>query len=285
MHFLSSKDRNNLKFRATLAVSGLFMAALVACNPIGNLTTLAPPPSLDTAQRPAAQPSAPAKAPVHFAYSGEAGPEKWATLAPEFEKCGSGQLQSPINIKHEALPPIQFDYKDTPLKIVNNGHTIQVNYAPGSKITVGDHSYELLQFHFHTPSENTLDGKAFAMELHLVHKDAAGKLGVVGVFLEEGSENATLKTIMSNLPKEENKEETVSGVMLNAGTFLPQTRDYYGFDGSLTTPPCSEGVDWRVLNTPVQVSKAQVEVFAEMFHGGNARPVQPLNNRNVQFSD
>lgn len=299
MKFSISNTNKKFNVLPLILAAGLSLTALSGCDRLGNLTTITPqsPPAATpgptTSATPAPTDSAtpapvvsasPAPAAVHFSYEGEAGPEHWATLSPAFEACGSGQRQSPINIK-QALPAIQFDYKDTTLKLVNNGHTLQVNYPAGSKITVGDHSFDLLQFHFHAASENTLDGKQFPMELHLVHRDSSGKLGVVGVFMEEGSENATFQAILNNLPKEENQEESFSAVTLNAASLLPQNHQYYGFDGSLTTPPCTEGVEWRVLSTPIQVSKAQVDAFLKLFHGGNARPVQPLNGRTVQRSE
>src|SRR5262249_23060476 len=150
--------------------------------------------------------------------------------------------------KKSDLPPIAFDYKPSPLKIVDNGHTVQVIYAPGSTITVEGKQYELAQFHFHKPSEEKINGKASDMVANLVHKDKDGKLAVVAVLLKAGGANPLIETLWKNVPKEKEKEREVQGVMVNAADLLPANRKaYYTFTGSLTTPPCSEGVTWFVL--------------------------------------
>lgn len=261
-----------------IGFSTFALASLAAC------ATNAPNTAAPEIEAPTEQEHAAEHDDSHFTYSGETGPEHWASLSAEFEKCGSGTVQSPINIKNINVSPIAFGYKDTPLTTLNNGHTIQVNYEPGSTIKIDEQSFELLQFHFHTPSENTLDGKAFDMEMHLVHQDANGKLGVVGVFFEKGIENPALKTILDHLPKEENKAETFSDMKINATSLLPKDQQYYGFDGSLTTPPCSEGVEWRVMKSPLQMSAAQLDTFHKLFHDNNARPTQPLNGREAEIS-
>ncbi|MCP4688107.1 MAG: hypothetical protein GY859_08660, partial [Desulfobacterales bacterium] len=173
-----------------------------------------------------------------------------------------------------------FDYRDSPLKIINNGHTVQVNMASGSHMQVGDHIYKLLQFHFHSPSENTWRGSPFAMEVHLVHKDDQGRLAVVGVFMERGRENPFIQTLWNNLPAGVGHEKTGGHVSVNAGELLPANGSYYHFTGSLTTPPCTEGVRWFVMKSPIQASAAQVERFVALI-GHNARPTQPLNGRSV----
>ena len=224
---------------------------------------------------------------VRFCYEGECGPAHWADLAPEFRLCGNGLSQSPINLyraKETNLPKLAIDYKATQLKIVNNGHTAQVNYASGSTLTVGNTKYRLLQFHFHTPSEHLKDGRIFPLEAHLVHVDDYGNLAVLGMFLKEGDRtNAFLKPIFDNLPKTEG-EVDVAGVDVNVKNLLPREREYYRYAGSLTTPPCSEGVTWMVLEESISVSKAQIEQFRAIFEG-NARPEQALNGRPIKFSD
>ena len=197
----------------------------------------------------------------HWSYDGEEGPTHWGDLKPDYSVCKLGQRQSPIDIrdaKKASLPPIQLNYKPSALKIINNGHTIQINYASGSFITVGDKRYELRQFHFHHPSEEQVKGKAYDMVIHLVHADSEGHLAVVAVLLKSGSANPLIRGLWENLPKLEGKEESVSGVEVNAAELLPKSLGYYTFDGSLTTPPCSEGVTWFVLQTPVEVSAHQV---------------------------
>jgi carbonic anhydrase len=223
----------------------------------------------------------------HWSYQGGSGPAKWSALEPEFKTCGIGKTQSPIDIRDDAtqkaqLQPIAFDYKPAPLHIIDNGHTVQVNYAPGSFITVQDHRYELQQFHFHKPSEEKINGKASDMVAHLVHKDSDGKLAVVAVLLKSGSPNALIATLWKNLPKEKNKEVDVPAVEINAADLLPADKAaYYTFTGSLTTPPCSEDVTWFVLKAPSSISKDEIARFARVYPM-NARPTQPLNGREVR---
>jgi carbonic anhydrase len=224
----------------------------------------------------------------HWSYSGETGPTSWSAMEKEFESCGIGKAQSPIDIRTATvrtadLPAIVFDYRPSPLAIIDNGHTVQVNYAPGSSITVDGTRYELAQFHFHKPSEEKIDGKSFDMVAHLVHKDAGGNLAVVAVPLARGSGNALVETLWKNVPSEKGKEARVQAVTINAADLLPAKRGYYTFQGSLTTPPCSEGVRWFVLQSPSTVSAEQVAAFGKLY-AMNARPVQPLNGREVAAS-
>jgi carbonic anhydrase len=223
---------------------------------------------------------------VHWGYGEHGGPAKWGELKPEFATCKTGKNQSPIDIKGAVaadLDPIAFDYKPAPLHIIDNGHSIQVNYPPGSTITVGGKSYELYQFHFHRPSEEKINGKAARMVVHLVHRDPQGNLAVVAVLLTNGKENPLVATLWSNLPKVKEKEVAVDGVTIDPAGFLPQDRSYYTFTGSLTTPPCTEGVAWYVLKMPTEVSRAQIDRFAKIYRN-NARPVQPLNDRPIKMS-
>lgn len=222
----------------------------------------------------------------HWTYSGAEGPVNWGAMSEEFKTCATGKSQSPIDISAAnvtTLSNIEVSYKPSPLTVVNNGHTIQVNYAPGSSINVGGKQFDLLQFHFHSPSENTVGGKAYDMEAHLVHKAADGQLGVIGVLMKAGSENAVIKTIWSNMPKEAGTVEKAD-VSVNAADLLPKDLSYFNFSGSLTTPPCSEGVNWMVLTAPTQMSTEQVSAFTTIFPL-SARPVQPVNGRVVTLSN
>jgi len=224
----------------------------------------------------------------HWSYAGDTGPAKWGTLEPEFRSCALGKSQSPIDIRddvaHKAqLPAVEFAYEPSALRIIDNGHTIQVNYAPGSFFTVGGRRYELVQFHFHRPSEEQINDKGHDMVAHLVHKDSEGHLAVVAVLLDAGSANPLVKTLWSHLPKEKNAETAVDTVKIDATSLLPQDRSYYTFKGSLTTPPCSEGVTWFVLRHPTSVSVDQIARFAAVYPM-NARPVQPLNGREIEAS-
>lgn len=236
------------------------------------------------AEKPAKKPAEEVKHEVHWGYEGEGGPEHWGTLKPEFALCGSGMSQSPIDIDKTyktTLDTIEFSYKETPLRIINNGHSIQVNYEPGSFITVDGERYELLQFHFHAPSEHTVKGKFYDMELHLVHKNERNELAVVGVFIKKGKPNKIIQVLWDNIPKEINKENVVSGIFVNSSGLLPKDSRYYHYFGSLTTPPCSEGVNWSVLKTSIEVSEAQIEKFRTVMGVDNNRPVLPLNKRFV----
>jgi len=221
-----------------------------------------------------------------WSYDGATGPSHWGDLNPEFAACRDGHRQSPIDIRKiekADLPSIEFMYKPSPLRLIDNGHTIMINYAPGSSIRVGNSRYELKQFHFHRPSEEKINGKAYDMVIHLVHADQDGRLAVVAVLLQQGTSNPVIDQLWNHLPNEKEKEQVVNGVSINAGDLLPAAHGYYTFDGSLTTPPCSENVVWFVLKQPVHVSAAEVTKFAQLYPH-DARPTQPLNDRLVKES-
>jgi len=220
-----------------------------------------------------------------WTYDGEQGPEHWAEISPEFSAC-AGRNQSPIDLVamkmiEAELEAIAFDYQEVPLEVINNGHTIQVNYAPGSRIVVDEIQFDLKQFHFHSPSENRIDGQAFPMEAHLVHADDDGNLAVVAVMFEVGEENAFISRIWANMPPKAGGKLTSASENINAGELLPDDRDYFRFNGSLTTPPCSEGVRWFVCKKAATVSSAQVEAFKHVLRHDNNRPLQPVNARPV----
>ncbi len=220
---------------------------------------------------------------VHWSYEGKDGPRNWGNLSPDFVTCKTGMSQSPIDISQTVkvnLGPIEFDYKNDFLKIINNGHTIQVNHSSNSYIRVAGKVYKLLQFHFHAPSENTYGGSPYDMEMHLVHKSDAGELAVVGIFLKKGSPNSTIQSLWANLPHQLNHEQAVHQVQVSPSDLLPFNGSYYHFSGSLTTPPCSENVQWYVMKTPIDVGHDQVEKFLALI-GPNARPTNALNGRTV----
>ena len=219
-----------------------------------------------------------------WGYSGATGPDHWSEVSAT---CGTGKAQSPIDIvdpTKSKLPALRFSYQASPLNVINNGHTIQVNYAPGSNLVLDGKSYELQQFHFHHYSETAIKGEHTPMEAHLVHKDKDGALLVVAVLLKEGKKNSAVATVWKNIGAEEGKANAPSGVSVNAAKLLPGRHGYYTFSGSLTTPPCTENVTWVVMTRPVEVSKEQIEAFAELYPS-NARPVQPLNGRKVLESE
>jgi len=219
----------------------------------------------------------------HWDYSVAHGPEHWGDLDPQYALCKNGHHQSPIDIRNPKkadLPPIQFNYRTSPLHIIDNGHTIMVNYGSGSFISVGGKKYALKQFHFHRPSEERINGKGYEMVVHLVHADDEGNLAVVAVLLQQGKDNALLHELWNDLPEEKEKEEVLNNVKIDAAGLLPTDRGYYTFPGSLTTPPCSENVTWFVLKHPVTISSAEVEQFAKLYRH-DARPTQPLYDRVV----
>lgn len=203
-----------------------------------------------------------------------------------FRTCKTGNSQSPINIEPKRVKkgkpePINFAYTPSAVEVVNTGHTIQINTPEAGSASIGGTEYKLVQFHFHTPSEEKINGKAYPMVAHLVHKDANGKLAVVGFLFKQGKENQALKDIFTNLPPNEGEKRTVENV--NVLPLLPSDKSYYSFMGSLTTPPCSEKVRWQVMRTPISISAAQLAEFKKLYKM-NARPVQPLNGRTVELS-
>ncbi|MCC6543358.1 MAG: carbonic anhydrase family protein [Nitrospirae bacterium] len=216
----------------------------------------------------------------HWSYEGDHGPAHWGEFG---EACAEGKRQSPVNItgaETSSLPNIDIKYKPSKLNILNNGHTIQVNYEEGSSIVLDASEYKLLQFHFHDPSEHTVDGKSYGMELHLVHKNDNGDLAVIGVLIEEGKENNAFKQIWANMPKKADEKKEVKGASIDASTLLPESLAYYTYPGSLTTPPCTESVTWLVLKEPIQMSAAQIKAFKKLINVNN-RPIQPLNERKI----
>lgn len=222
----------------------------------------------------------------HWDYSGEGGPEAWGKMKPEFSQCSTGQRQSPIDIRGGIavqLEPIQFDYRTTGFSVIDNGHTVQVNLPSGNTITVLGRRFELLQFHFHRPSEERINGKQYDMVAHLVHKDAEGKLAVVAVLLDRGVAQPLIQAVWNALPLEKNEAQAAPG-SIDLNKLLPEDRRYYTYMGSLTTPPCSEGVLWMVMKTPVPVSPEQIDIFARLYPM-NARPVQQAAGRLIKESN
>ncbi|MBL8342502.1 MAG: carbonic anhydrase family protein [Rubrivivax sp.] len=222
---------------------------------------------------------------AHWGYEGLAGPAAWGAMRPEFSLCGNGQRQSPIDIRGGLpvdLEPVRFDYKPTAFGVIDNGHTVQVNLPPGNAIEVGARRYELVQFHFHRPSEERIDGRQFEMSLHLVHRDAAGKLAVVAVLLGKGPAHPAVQMVWNNLPLEKHEEASTRST-IDPGHLLPADPRYFTYMGSLTTPPCSEGVLWVVMRTPVTLAEEQLELFTRIYPM-NARPLQPVAGRRIMQS-
>lgn len=221
----------------------------------------------------------------HWDYTGHAGAGHWGELDDAFATCKLGQAQSPIDIRtrgavHGELPAIGFGYAAGSAEVVNNGHTVQVNLPEGGTVKLAGGEYKLLQFHFHTPSEERVDGRAFPLVAHLVHKSEVGELAVVGVLFKLGKANAALQKVFDAMPREAGAKAALAGGF-DAAALLPRHQGYWAFEGSLTTPPCSEGVKWQVLRQPVELSRAQLAAFRKLYPM-NARPVQPLNGRVVR---
>jgi carbonic anhydrase len=223
---------------------------------------------------------------LHWSYQGDGGPTDWGKLKPEFATCALGKRQSPIDIRGGVkveLEPVKFDYQPTGFAVVDNGHTVQVNLGPGNAIEVMGRRYDLLQFHFHRPSEERIDGRQFDMVAHLVHKDPEGRLAVVAVLLDRGSAHPLVQTVWNNLPLEKGDEVRASA-SLDLNGLLPHDRRYYTYMGSLTTPPCSEGVLWMVMAQPVGIAPDQVAVFSRLYPM-NARPIQQAAGRLIKQSN
>lgn len=258
------------------------LAERLATKPEGTATA-------KTAPRAAARPAkAEPPKPAHWGYAGDIGPDRWAELSPENKLCAVGTRQSPIDIRDGIavdLEKISFDYRASGFSVLDNGHTVQVNVAPGNGLTVMGRRYELVQFHFHRPGEERVNGRQFDMVAHLVHRDAAGKLAVVAVLLERGPDSPpqpVLQTVWANLPLE--KGETLPAqAQIDLNQLLPENRGYYTYMGSLTTPPCSEGVLWMVMRQPVAVTAQQISVFARLYPM-NARPLQAGSGRLIKES-
>jgi len=221
----------------------------------------------------------------HWSYVGEGGPSHWAELDSAFANCARGKAQSPIDIRTtelhgQSLPALEFDYRPSRLHITDNGHSIQIDVDPGSSLRIGDDTYQLVQFHFHHPSEERINGQSSDMDAHLVHRDSQGRLAVVAVQLKVGQPNSTVDALWNHLPKEKEHRIDFNDVTVNAAALLPAGHGYFTYTGSLTTPPCSEGVRWIVMKSPSTLSKAEIATFASHYPN-DARPVQQLNGRQV----
>jgi len=243
---------------------------------------------------------------VKWGYKGNIGPERWAELDSHFSLCANGKQQSPISINKKALVKqngqLEINYTLAPLQIVNDGtttlmlnheqtlindgHSLQVNFPNNTKETVifDGKKYQLLQFHIHTPSENLFNGETFPMEIHFVHQGPAGEVLVIGVFAKAGIAHDEIQKLLTHLPSEKNKINEFPNDKINPRHLLPNQLDFYSFDGSLTTPPCSEGLHWIVFAEPIELSNAQIAALRRVVGGNNARPIQPLNKRPIHIT-
>ena len=221
---------------------------------------------------------------THWGYFDDTGPDHWSDLSPDFATCKTGKAQSPVNLgrgKPADLRPLQLHYRATSLELVNNGHTVQVNVEQGSWLRFDNKEYELKQFHFHTPSEHRIFARELPLEIHFVHKSRDGELAVIGALARISYRpHMALNRLWEHLPKTTGEKSNAGGMHFNPISLLPVKRDYLTYQGSLTTPPCSEGVRWIVFREPIRISDSLVRKFTRAV-GDNARPVQPLNGRMV----
>jgi carbonic anhydrase len=223
--------------------------------------------------------------PPDFGYSGKSGPENWGTLDPSYRACSDGRRQSPIDLtgaRASSLPPIRFSYEPAAVEVENNGHSLEVVYPQGSSVEIGGTEYELDQFHFHSPSEHHVNGSPLPMEFHFVNRAGDDTVAVLGVLVAEGEANPTIAKLAPALPGEEGEALPTPGE-INALDLLPpdpESAARWTYEGSFTTPPCTEGVSWNVFREPIELSASQIASLRE-FYDGNNRPVQPLNGREL----
>lgn len=268
------------------ARAGTCIAALATVATILSASTAAEAQS-DALAPPAAAPAIPSAAPVSHAagehiewgYTGPGGPDHWSELSSNYSICNSGQQESPIDLKG-AIPAdlggLVFKWSPMPIHATNNGHTVQYDAPAGNSFSMMGGTYSLAQFHIHHPSEHLLNGERFPLEIHFVHKMPDGRIGVIGVLVAEGAPNPILQKLLDAIPASAGK--TADGPSFDPRALLPKSHSFVRYEGSLTTPPCSESVDWVVLRTPITASPAQVQQFAKLFPF-NARPLQPLDRR------
>lgn len=265
-----------------IAVIPALVAATLFAGCSGNSQPTAPNSPQIPAQTSPAESPAPGAA-THWGYEGAEGPEHWGEL-PDAEACGIGKAQSPIDLTGEKLvdlADIGIEYRPSSFAVTNTGHSMQAVYDSGSFATIDGRQYELKQIHHHTPSEHTVDGKHVPAELHFVHQDADGKLAVLGVLIEEGTANETVQRFIDSAPAEVGATAVAASDKLDANSLLPAKRDTFRYSGSLTTPPCTEGVTWVVFTTPITASAQQLSKLAGL-SGQNNRPVQDLEGRKLE---
>ncbi len=221
-----------------------------------------------------------------WSYSGDTGPSHWGDLSAEYSTCKQGKNQSPVNISNAIkarLPGIKFDYAMlVPENIVNNGHTIQVNIRSGGAITLDDEKFILKQFHFHTPSENMIDHTAYPLEIHFVHANEKNELAVVSILYQPGTmDNLALIPLIKNMPMNAGDSNRLAAKDTELFERNKSVKNYFRFNGSLTTPPCTEGVRWIVMQSRPGLSRRQLNAFQQALKHPNNRPIQPLNARIV----
>jgi carbonic anhydrase len=239
-----------------------------------------------TKPTPVPKPAAPVYKNIPWSYEGEGGPGHWAQLQPEFSTCASGQRQSPIaiddaNTLKGPAEAIDFRYAPSSGTVVNNGHTIEVQLSGDNSLTVRGQTYRLQQFHFHHPAEERINSRVYPMVAHFVHRSDTGQLAVLAVLLEEGPANPLIQKVWTHMPLDVKDHVPLPADLIHVGEILPRDQRYYQYMGSLTTPPCTEGVLWLILKQPASISAEQLRLFSQLYPH-NARPVQSLNGRPVR---
>lgn len=273
-----------MKYLGYLLTSLLFSSILIACSPQNTETTKPAQEAESVTEKKKEEHDI---QPAPWSYTEEEGPESWGSLDQVYAACINGSEQSPINIEFSHVKPneeagdIAVQYEPAKFSLINNGHTVQVNNtSENNKIILEEIEYPLVQFHFHTPSEHQFNGRQYAMELHLVHQNEQGELAVLGLMIQEGSTNAGLQSVWKMLPDKKTEEEIEISDPIDLQSLLPQPQTFVYYNGSLTTPPCTEEVEWFVFEKPIEMSKEQIEAFQQIFPD-NHRPVQPLNEREL----
>ena len=269
-----------MKLKLHLICTAFLSAALVACSPQATKTV---EPNIEIVSQGEEHDLQAAS----WSYTGDTGPESWGELDQKYASCVNGSEQSPINIEFsqgeikEMAGSLEVLYEPASFSVTNNGHTIQVdNASENNKINLDGTDYRLIQFHFHTPSEHQFNGQQYPLELHLVHQNDNDQLAVLGVMIQEGVENESLRSIWAALPEQKTTNTNFINENINLQDLLPKQPTLFYYDGSLTTPPCTEKVKWVLLEQPIEMSKEQIEVFQEIIPH-NSRPVQPLNEREI----
>ena len=275
----------DMKIWKTVAVASLSAASLVACS--GPEEVPDEPIAATAAAEEEEGPElarAPERDEGHWTYSGETGPKNWGERSPEWAQCAQGQMQSPIDfaeVEDVELAPLQIATPNAATQFVNKGHALQVVFPKGNTLKTTDASYQLQQMHFHTPAEHTVEGQTYPLEGHMVFADGSGNLAVVGVLFEEGARNPALQPLIDAVPTSVGVTSDLSAEPFLPTELLPESPEYYRYTGSLTTPPCTEGVTFHIMTEPIQASAEQIRLLYDAVGEPNARPVQPLNDRPV----
>ena len=266
------------------AISLIALSLVIGCSSKKKKKKKAPAPPKAEMKEPKREENPEHPYTLVWSYDGSNGPNMWGDLKDEYKLCKTGKIQSPVNLKwSQPVKPkgtVEFDYKDTELRVADAGYSIQVRFPEGQRAYFNGKQFELQHIEFKTSSEHQLSGNQLPIEAQFVHRNELGQIAILSVFMIEGQFNSFVEKVWSHIPTKKHSERLVPTLLVNARDLLPSVMTYYFYVGSLTTPPCTEGVRWYVLNTPLQMSREQIVAFRKMFPS-NSRPLQPLNSRNV----